>query len=176
MRARPALLAALAAALAMGGCSGPGPVHRKPSATELPAARNIGCDQAIIQVGAAETNRTVLGVIQVPPAHLSAAVPTGSEPWSYFRKYGLAIRANSPAVLVTVPPAWRHAAAIVWGNNAGPFSSLRLLRCPAQVGPWNAYAGGFYLHSSSGCVPLVVQVGRRTVTLQFAIGRKCAPL
>ena len=175
MRALPALLAALTAALAIGGCSGPGPVHPRPSAARLAAARNIGCDQTIIQVGAV-TNRVVLGVIQVPPAELSAAVPTGSEPWSYLRKYGLAIRPNSPAVLVTVPPAWRHAAAIVWGSDAGPFSSLRLLSCPAEVGPWNAYAGGFYLHSSSGCVPLVFKVGRRTVTLQFAIGRKCASL
>jgi hypothetical protein len=73
-------------------------------------------------------------------------------------------------VLITVPLAWRHRAAIGWGNNIGGVSSLRLVSCPRQLGPWNAYAGGFYLPSASGCVPLVFTVGHQTETLSFAIG------
>jgi len=115
----------------------------------------------------------VLGVLAVPPAHLQKAVPSGSRPWRYFRKYGLAVRAGSPAVLITVPAAWRHRAAIGWGSNTGVVSSLRLLSCPRQLGAWNGYAGGFYLRSASGCVPLSVEIGQQTATLRFAIGRSC---
>ncbi len=86
------------------------------------------------------------------------------------REYGIAIRAGSPAVLITVPETWRHRAGIGWGNNLGVVSSLRLLSCPRQLGAWNVYAGGFYLRSPSGCVPLVFHIGRQTATLTFAIG------
>src|SRR5215469_11320857 len=81
-----------------------------------------------------------------------------------------ACSAPGPAVLITVPQAWRHRAAIGWGNDPGAVSSLRLLRCPPQLGLWNAYAGGFYLRSASGCVPLVFAIARRATTLRFAIG------
>jgi hypothetical protein len=111
----------------------------------------------------------VLGVLAAPPAHLEHAAPTATRPWAYFAKYGINIRADSPAVLITVPEAWRHAA-IGWGNNIGAVSSLRLLSCPRRIGAWNGYPGGFYLRSASGCVPLVVNIGRRTATLSFAIG------
>jgi hypothetical protein len=30
--------------------------------------------------------------------------------------------------------------------------------------------GAFFLRSASGCVPLVVEIGRQTATLSFAIG------
>ena len=69
----------------------------------------------------------MLGALAVPPAHLEHAAPTGTRPWAYFSKYGIAIRAGSPAVLITIPEAWRHRAAIGWGNNIGGVSSLRVL-------------------------------------------------
>jgi hypothetical protein len=172
MRALAAVLPALTVALFGMGCSGSGPVHAE-SPTAPPASpRAVGCDQTIQQTGA-PGGKILFGVLAVPPAHLERAVPTDTRPWGYFRKYGLVTRADSPAVLVIVPEAWRHRAAIAWGNNIGAFSSLRLLSCPRQLGAWNAYAGGFYLRSASGCVPLVFEVGRRTATLRFAIGRNC---
>jgi hypothetical protein len=118
----------------------------------------------------------VLGALAVPPAHLARAVRAGSRPWAYFRKYGLVIRADSPAVLVTVPQAWRRRVAISWGNNVGAVSSLRILSCPPQpgLGSWNGYPGGFWLRSAVGCAPVRFQVGRRAVTLLFAIGRRCS--
>ena len=173
MRALPVLLQALTAALVITGCSGPGSVQLKPSAAPIASPPRVGCDQTIQQKGA-PGGRIVLGVLAVPPAHLQKAVPSGSRPWRYFRKYGLAIRAGSPAVVITVPAAWRHRAAIGWGDNIGVVSSLRLLSCPRQLGAWNGYAGGFYLRSASGCVPLSVEIGRRTATLRFAIGRSCS--
>lgn len=115
----------------------------------------------------------MLGVIAIPPTYLTGANPTGSEPWRYYWKYSLAIRSNSPPVLVTIPPTSRNAAAISWGNSLGPVTSLRLLSCPRQLGRWNVYAGGFYLHSAAGCVPVVFEVGRQAETLLFALSRRC---
>ena len=172
MRALVAVLLVLTVALAGVGCGGSGPGHAEPPAAPLASPRAVGCGETIQQAGAPR-GRILFGVLAVPPAHLERAVPTGTRPWGYFRKYGLVVRAGGPAVLVTVPRAWRHRAAIAWGNNIGPVSSLRLLSCPRQLGAWNAYAGGFYLRSSSSCVPLVFKTGRRTATLRFAIGRRC---
>jgi hypothetical protein len=173
MRALLVLLQALTVAMVITGCSGPGSVQLKPPAAPIASQPRVGCDQTIQQKGA-PGGRTVLGVLAVPPAHLQKAVPAGSRPWRYFRKYGLAIRAGSPAVVITVPAAWRHRAAIGWGNKIGVVSSLRLLSCPRQLGAWNGYAGGFYLRSATGCVPLSVEIGQRTATLRFAIGRSCS--
>jgi hypothetical protein len=168
MRALPVLLCLLA--MTVTACRGPGPAaHGKPRPAPAVAARAVGCDQVIAQVGAPGA-KVVLGVLAVPPAHLEPGAPTGTSPWSYFSKWGVAIRAESPAVLITVSPAWRQRAAIGWGNGAGGVSSLRLLSCPRRPGAWNVYAGGFYLRSASGCVPLVIKIARQTATLDFAIG------
>ena len=170
MRARSALLPVLAATVAVSACSGPGPaVDGKPRPAPVDSAHTVGCDQIIQQVSA-PGGKVVLGVLAVPPAHVEAGALTGTLPWAYFSKWGIAIRAGSPPGLITVPRAWRHRAAIGWGNNASGGSSLRLLSCPRQIGAWNAYAGGFFLRSASGCVPLVVKVGRQTATLSFVIG------
>ena len=170
MRALPVLLSMLAATMTVTACSGPGPaVHTNPRAAPLASPQTVGCDAIIQQVGP-PGGRLVLGVLAAPPAHLERAAPNPARPWAYFAKYGISIRADSPAVLITVPEAWRHRAAIAWGNNIGAVSSLRLLGCPRQMGAWNGYAGGFYLRSASGCVPLVFNIGRRTATVSFAIG------
>jgi len=170
MRARSALLPVLAATVAVSACSGPGPaVHGKPRPAPAVSSHAVGCDQIIQQVSA-PGGKVVLGVLAVPPTHVEAGAPTGTLPWAYFSKWGIAIRAGSPAVLITVPQAWRHRAAIGWGNDVGGVNSLRLLSCPRQTGAWNVYAGGFFLRSVSGCVPLVVEIGRQTVTLSFVIG------
>ena len=170
MRALPALLVVLAATVTVTACSGPGPAgHGTPRTAPLASPHMVGCDQIIQQAGP-PGGRLVLGVLAAPPAHIERPAPTATQPWAYFAKYGIAIRADSPAVLITVPEAWRHRAGIGWGNNSGVVSSLRLLSCPRQLGAWNAYAGGFYLRSASGCVPLIFHIGRQTATLSFAIG------
>ena len=176
MRALSALLSVLAATVTVTACSGPGPaVHTKPRAAPLASPQTVGCDAIIQQVGP-PGGRLVLGVLAVPPAHLEHAAPTATRPWAYFAKYGIDIRADSPAVLITLPEAWRHRAAIAWGNNVGAVSSLRLLSCPRQIGAWNGYPGGFYLRSASDCVPLAFHIGRQTATLSFAIGNgSCGP-
>lgn len=170
MRALSALLSVLAATVAVSACGGPGPaVHGEPRPAPVASPHVVGCDQ-IIQQLSAPGGKVVLGVLAVPPARVEAGAPTGTLPWAYFSKWGIAIRAGSPAVLITVPQAWRHRAAVGWGNSASGVNSLRLLSCPGQTGAWNAYAGGFFLRSASGCVPLVVEIGRQTTTLSFAVG------
>jgi len=137
------------------------------------AAAIVRCNQVIGQDGA-PGQPIVFGTVAVPPSYLAAAVSTGSHPWAYFRKFGIVIRADSPAVRVTIPRAWRHSVAISWGSNVGIASSLRFVSCPPQgPGPWNGYPGGFWLRSATSCVPLVFQAGEREVTLRFAIGRTC---
>jgi len=175
MRALPVLLLALAA-VTVTACSGPGPAgNGRPLTAPVASPQTVGCDQVIQQVGQ-PGGRLVLGVLAAPPARLEHAAPTATQPWAYFAKYGIAIRSDSPAVLITVPQAWRQRAGIGWGNHTGVVTSLRLLSCPRQLGPWNAYAGGFYLRSPSGCVPLVFHIGRQTATLSFAIGNgSCGP-
>lgn len=170
MRALPALLVVLAATMTVTDCSGPGPAgHGRPRTAPLASPQTVGCDQIIQQAGQ-PGGRLVLGVLAVPPARLEQGAPTAARPWAYFAKWGIAVRAGSPAVLITVPEAWRDRAGIGWGNNLGVVSSLRLLSCPRQLGAWNVYAGGFYLRSPSGCVPLVFHIGRQTAILSFAIG------
>src|SRR5690349_10866588 len=170
-------LGLLAVVLLVAGCAGHGaaaaglPPRPSPSAGQL----RVGCGQVIppANSGTVGGARVVLGVLSVPPAHLPPAVPSGLRSWRYFRKWGLGVRAASPAVVVSLPRAWQHLAAISWGNNVGIASSIRLLSCPRQAGAWNRYAGGFYLRSPSACVPLVFQVGRQSVTRNFGIGRNC---
>ena len=169
MRALPVLLLALAA-VTVTACSGPGPAgNGRPLTAPVASPQTVGCDQVIQQVGQ-PGGRLVLGVLQAGRRRREHAAPTATQPWAYFAKYGIAIRSDSPAVLITVPQAWRQRAGIGWGNHTGVVSSLRLLSCPRQLGPWNAYAGGFYLRSPSGCVPLVFHIGRQAATLSFAIG------
>jgi hypothetical protein len=170
MKALPALLVVLAATVTVTACGGPGPAGPgRPRTAPLASPQTAGCVQITQQVGQ-PGGRLVLGVLVVPPAHVEQAAPTADRPWAYFAKWGIAIRAGSPAVLITVPETWRHRDGIGWGNNTGVVSSLRLLSCPRQLGAWNVYAGGFYLRSPAGCVPLAFHVGRRTATLSFAIG------
>jgi hypothetical protein len=160
----------LAAAVTVTACSGPAPVAGgKPRPVPVASPYMVGCDQVIARVGA-PGGRVVLGVLAVPPTHVEHGASTGIVPWAYFSKGGIAVRAGSPAVLITVPGAWRQRAAIGWGNGVGGVSSLRLAGCPGQSGSWNVYAGGFYLRSASGCVPLAIEIEHRTVTLDFAIG------
>ena len=64
-------------------------------------------------------------------------------------------------------------AAITWGVNVGIVSTLRLPGCRAAPGTWNAYAGGFYLRSSSACVPLVFDVGHHSAVVRIGVGRRC---
>jgi hypothetical protein len=177
MRALSSLLGVLAAAVTVTACSGPGrAADGEPRPAPVASPHAVGCDQVIARVGA-PGGRVVLGVLAVPPAHLEPGAPTGTVPWAHFSKWGIAIRAGSPAVLITVPPPWRRRAAIGWGNGVGGVSSLRLAGCPGQSGSWNVYAGGFYLRSASGCVPLAIEIGHRTATLSFVIGSaSCGPL
>jgi hypothetical protein len=174
-----AALPVLAVVLAVTACGGSAAVHESSTAhAGSPSARpvaepKIGCDQ-IIRFTNAPARRIVLGAVAVRPAYLPEANPTGSAPWRHYWKYSLAIRAGSPVVVVTIPQASRHDAAISWGNGLGPVTSLRLLTCPRQLGRWNVYAGGFYLHSAAGCLPVVFAVGRRALTLRFGLSRHCS--
>lgn len=126
--------------------------------------------------------KIVLGVISLGPEFLQPSVRVHQGWWRYWQKHGLWILDGHQAVTITVPTAWRSRAAITWGVNAGIVSKLRLpatlLTPGCPVGPlkWNGYAGGFYLRSSSACVPLVFTVGRRSAVVPVDVGRRCGPV
>lgn len=133
--------------------------------------------QSIIDPGGSYSwrpTRVVLGVVAVPPRYLPQTV-RGHGRWPYWSKAGLVIRANSPAVVVRVPPSVWDRVAIAWGDG-GPAAALRFEPCPraSSLGDWNPYAGGFLLKTPAACVPLVFRVGDRTATVRFGVGKRCA--
>jgi hypothetical protein len=119
--------------------------------------------------------RLVLGVVSVPWAYHEQIVRNGTEPWLYFFKSGLVIRASGQSVVVSVPAAWRERAAIAWGYGGhGVFSSLRFAGCKALPTQGFAYSGGFYLRSPGVCLPLTFRVGHSSATVRFGLGRRCS--
>jgi len=154
--------------------SSAGPALTAASAGSLPTVR---CDESggvgVNSPQLANGSRLVLGVVAVPPAYIRQVVATRSQPWRFWSKWGLFIRAGSPAVVISVPKAWRTRAAITWGSGVATVSALRVASCPRTLGAWNGYPGGFFLRASSACVPLVVGVGQRSATVRFGIGRRC---
>jgi hypothetical protein len=144
------------------------------------ATRTVPCDESIDTtpfpyIGNSQPQyryRSVLNAIAVPPAYLQQVVATRQQSWRYWRKAGLVVRARR-AVTIPVPPHWRTRVAIVWGNSGGPFASLRIAACAGSPHSGNAYAGGFYLRSSSACLPLIFTVAGRSTTVRFGIGTRC---
>jgi hypothetical protein len=143
------------------------------------ASRTVSCDEVIDRVrtgrgGSGGGRRVILGVVSVAQAYRPQVVPTGRRPWSHVSKAGLAVLGGSPAVVVSVPRRWRNRAAISWGNLPGIYTTLRIARCPASTPtPWNVYAGGFFLRSPSGCVPLTLRVGSRSASVRFGLAQTC---
>jgi hypothetical protein len=146
------------------------------TAARASAPPTVSCTGIVLRLrsGHEGGNRVVLGTVSVPPAYLPQVGPSRNKAWPFFTKRGLAVRGGSPAVVVTVPGAWRRRVAITWGDSA-IVSGLRIASCSAFLPPkvWNGYAGGFYLRSRSACVPLTFRVGRRAKTMRFGLGRHC---
>ena len=118
--------------------------------------------------------RTILGAVSVPPAYLPRIVFLKGESWPYWAKAGLVVRADVPAVTISVPRAWRTRVAVIWGNGGqGPFRSIRAAGCGSDATSGAAYAGGFLLRAKAACVPLLVTVGARSARVRFGLGQKC---
>ena len=156
-------IAVLALVAAAAGLVAPG--HRVAAVPTVPCGEHI--QHTRFPYGG---YRPVLGVVSAPPAYLQQIVPTGSRPWTYWRKAGLVVRTGSGTVTVSVPRAWWGRAAITWGNT-GVVRALRIRRCPGTGG--FAYAGGFSLREPSACVPLTFRAGDRSATVRFGLGRHC---
>jgi len=150
------------------------------AATTISAAspRLVPCGQVIDSTASPRQGgyRVVLGAVSVPPTYLPQVVPTHTNPWRFWRKAALIVRASRGPVAISVPEAWRTRVAVVWGNSGGPYARLRIAKCSprSRSRQWNVYAGGFYLRSRSTCAPLIVRVGGRAGTVRFGLGRSCA--
>jgi hypothetical protein len=165
-----ALVGALSASC-LGGSSNSGAVSAPRTNVQLV----VTCDQVILRPKSpfADGYRRVLGVIAVPAAYIPQVVRITGGRWPYWEKAGLVVRAGRSPVTVSVPQAWRTRAAITWGNAKPAVSSLRISGCPSPPHVWNAYAGGFFMHSHGACVPLIFQVGQRRQLVRFGIDRRC---
>jgi hypothetical protein len=118
--------------------------------------------------------RIVLGDVAVPPAQLPPLGRSGLASWPYGQKTGFQFRGHGPPVTIMVPDGWRGRVALfgIPDEPHGMASTLRIPSCPPALG-WNTYVSAFYTHSRTACVPLRVQVGPRTVTVWFGLGRRC---
>lgn len=147
---------------------------RPPTVPQSAALAAVSCGLTIGNEPGPPAGQIVLGVVSLGTGTiLGPTVRVDQGRWRYWQKYGLAIRAGNQAVTISVPEAWRTRAAITWGVNVGIVSTLRLPGCPGGPGRWNTYAGGFYLRSSSACVPLVVETGGRSTEVHVGVGRRC---
>ncbi len=157
------VLGALAA-----GAAARGPASAEPT---------VSCDRIVLRgnSGLADGFRLLLGRVSMPgSAHLGRdADAVRSRSWRYYRNAGLAIRAGTSGVVVSVPDGWRERVALSWGGSR-PSSSIRFPSCPrSAAGIWNSFSGGFHLRGRADCVPLLVTVGGMSTTVRVGIGRAC---
>ena len=150
-------------------------------AGQSPAAEpTVTCDRIVLRSnsGAADGFRIMLERVSMPGAgHLARdAAAVRGRPWRYYRNAGLAIRAGTSAVSVSVPEGWADRVALSWGGSR-PSSAVRFASCPrSAAGIWNSFSGGFYLHGRADCVPLLVTVGGMSTTVRVGVGRACGAL
>ena len=165
---RPAMLAI---SLALLGALVGGAEARAPAADPV-----VSCDRIVLRTRAPEDgNRVLLGAVSLPEArHLAAdATAAADRRWRWYRNGGLAVRARTSDVTVSVPEGWRDRAAVSWGGSRASHS-VTFARCgSAGAGHWNWYSGGFHLRARGDCVPLLVTVGGMSTTVRLGIGRAC---
>ncbi len=142
-----------------------------------PAEPTVSCDQIVLRdrSGAEDGFRVLLGAVSVPGVRQLAAgsASTPGRQWRYYRNAGIAIRAGTRAVTVSVPEGWRNRVALSWGDSPAS-SSLRFAPCgAAPARAWNSYSGGFHLRTRGDCVPLIVRVGGMSTTVRVGVGRAC---
>ncbi len=145
--------------------------------TRPSAEPTVGCDRIVLRArsGAVDGFRVLLGAVAVPGArHLDHGSTTTRDPhWRYYRNAGIAIRARTSLVSVTVPEGWRDRVAISWGNSPAT-SALHFAPCGGSpAGLWNSYSGGFHLRAKGDCVPLLVTVGGMSTSVRVGVGRAC---
>ena len=106
---------------------------RAEARTSGPAEPTVSCDRIVLRdrSGAEDGFRILLGAVSVPGsrllAHGSTTTPNGH--WRFYRRAGIAIRAGTSVVSVTVPVGWRDRVAISWGGSPASSSlALRALR------------------------------------------------
>jgi hypothetical protein len=167
-------LAMLTLAVVLSGALG----ARAEATTSSAAAPTVSCDRIVLQgrTGTEDGFRVLLGAVSVPGPHRldHGSAAAADRRWRYFRSAGIAIRAGTAAVSVSVPEGWRDRIALSWGGSPAS-STLRFAQCdssPAR-GAWNSYSGGFHLRMRGDCVPLLVTVGGMSTTVRIGVGRAC---
>jgi hypothetical protein len=126
------------------------------------------------------SDRVIFDDAVMPPAYLPDLLPPGqtggSGSWRYGWKTGFGFRGGGLPVTISVPAAWRGRLALFGppppSSGFGTVTQLHLPSCPPK-GVWNTFISSFFLHTSSACVPLDIQVGRQATTVWFGLGEHC---
>lgn len=170
---RSVLTATLGVAVALAGGAAAG----AEGGAARPAEATVGCDAIVLRArsGTEDGFRVLLGAVSVPgERHLAgAAVRVRGREWPFYRNAGLAVRAGTPDVTVSVPEGWSDRVALSWGGSPRS-GTLRFAACEGDAArSWNAYPGGLYLRRAGDCVPLLVRVGGTSTTVRIGVGRSC---
>jgi hypothetical protein len=137
----------------------------------------VGCNRIVLRdrTGSEDGYRILLETVSVPGTrHLAGETSaTRSGPWRWYRNAGLAIRAGTAAVTVSVPEGWHDRVALSWGGSR-PSGTIRFAACTASAGRvWNSFSGGIHLSRRADCVPLQITVGGMSTTVRVGVGRAC---
>jgi len=153
------------------------------AAADNPGRVRVGCDNVIGSESTQEVKngghwRLVLGATSVPISIQRAFAAPHFQRWRYWSKQGVAVLAGpGPPVEISLAPSWTEKARLTWGNGLPRGTTVVFSRCArlssARGQTWLAYAGGFYINSPRGCVPLRIHVGRATASVTVGIGRRC---
>ena len=140
----------------------------------------VSCNRVVLRdhSGTEDGFRILLETVSMPGAgHLSRETSAARNAhWRWYRNAGLAIRAGTSSVSVSVPEGWRDRVALSWGGRR-PSSSVDFAQCPASTaGTWNFFSGGIHLSHRADCVPLHVTVGGMSTTVRVGVGRPCGRL
>lgn len=119
---------------------------------------------------------TVLGVVQLPTAKATRALPVGRTEGPsvrYFAKRGLLIKPGATFTLRIVDPEALDAG-LGWGNPAEFGRTMTVDGCHGSHGDkrWLVYAGG-YETNRPGCLTVEVATPRARQRVQIGVGEAC---
>ena len=181
-------IAAVAALLALSGCTPGSQPRHPPGSPSGSASRTSGatprgsvlldCGDDIGAHPPDSRLQVILGVVALPTSAAGPALqtaPTGGQPSSprLFAKTGLLIKAGTDFQLV-VPARAADRFGIGWGSAATPSQAVVVHHCAddGQPSSWLAYAGGYWLDHPA-CVTVQIRTAERRQSVEIGLGTPC---
>jgi hypothetical protein len=121
--------------------------------------------------GAAASQPTVLGVIQLPGSSGQRPQRVRAGGWRYRLQTALLVRGASPPITVSVPGAWRTLIGLSPADGA--ITDHFVIPSCQNRQAWNYVLVGVYLRAPTACAPLEIQAGGRSATARLGLGQRC---